>query len=174
MNAISFAVAEEVNVPGLVSSVVGIEPGGKWQCGEARWFITLGTNGCDRRVTVLLPAGALSLADAAKQFSAHEGVIHTNGAQQQGFYAREHVLVKVELSDTHLFAQLGVLLEPFSAKFVRCDNGLALIEATGDTEKVDALIARCTDYGAVVGIARNILSIPYPGDDSASEMPLQE
>jgi acetolactate synthase-1/3 small subunit len=134
-------------------NIDSITVGGTEEPGLSRMIIT--TGGDDHKIDQLM-----------KQLSKLIDVISVTNLSANPFVSRELALIKVNATPSQL-AELNGIVEPFRASIVDVGPTSLIIQATGDTEKIDALLVLLQSYGIIeltrtgsVAMARSIVPTP--------------
>lgn len=114
-------------------NIDSITVGGTEEPGLSRMIIT--TGGDDQKIDQLM-----------KQLSKLIDVISVTHLSKNPFVSRELALIKVHASPGQL-AELNGIVEPFRASIVDVGPTSLIIQVTGDTEKIDALLILLQSYG---------------------------
>ncbi len=136
--------------PGVLARIAGLF--------SRRWFnissITVGSSeepGLSRMTIVSHGDDAMATQMVAQLLKLVD-VLEVYDISSEKVVRRELALIKVKSSkDTRL--ELAHILEPFRVSTVDVGHSSLMVEITGDTEKVDALIALLQPFG-IVEIAR--------------------
>ncbi len=131
-------------------NIDSITVGTSEEAGLSRMIVT--TSGDDARITQLM-----------KQLSKLIDVISVTNLSSDPMVSREIALIKVNADPTKL-VELNGIVEPFRASIIDIGPASLIIQATGDVEKIDALITLLTPYGVVeltrtgvVAMARSVV-----------------
>ncbi|MBG9944092.1 acetolactate synthase small subunit [Brevibacillus formosus] len=131
-------------------NIDSITVGGTEEQGLSRMIIT--TGGDDRQINQLM-----------KQLHKLIDVISVTNLSENPFVSRELALIKVTASPSQL-AELNGIVEPFRAAIVDVGPSSLIVQVTGDTEKIDALLVLLQSYGVIeltrtgsVAMARSIV-----------------
>lgn len=114
-------------------NIDSITVGPSEQAGLSRMIIT--TVGDEQRIDQLV-----------KQLNKLIDVISVTVLSKNPMVSRELVLIKVEASPSQR-TELNGIVEPFRASIVDIGPSSLIIQATGDSEKIDALITLLEPYG---------------------------
>lgn len=114
-------------------NIDSITVGSSEQAGLSRMIIT--TVGDEQRIDQLV-----------KQLNKLIDVISVTVLSKNPMVSRELVLIKVEASPSQR-TELNGIVEPFRASIVDIGPSSLIIQATGDSEKIDALITLLEPYG---------------------------
>ena len=124
--------------------------GGTEEQGLSRMIITTGAD--DRQIQQLM-----------KQLQKLIDVISVTNLSENPYVSRELALIKVSASPSQL-AELNGIVEPFRAAIVDVGPTSLIVQVTGDTEKIDALLVLLQSYGVLeltrtgsVAMARSIV-----------------
>ena len=138
-------------------NIDSITVGGSEEAGLSRMVIS--TGGDDQQINQLM-----------KQLYKLIDVISVTNLSANPFVSRELALIKVSASPSQL-AELNGIVEPFRAAIVDVGPESLIIQVTGDTEKIDALLILLQSYGVLeltrtgsVAMARSIV----PADAAAT------
>ncbi|QRG69238.1 acetolactate synthase small subunit [Brevibacillus choshinensis] len=131
-------------------NIDSITVGGTEEAGLSRMIIT--TGGDDRQIDQLM-----------KQLNKLIDVISVTNLSANSYVSRELALIKVSASPSQL-AELNGIVEPFRAAIVDVGPTSLIVQVTGDTEKIDALLVLLQNYGVLeltrtgsVAMARSIV-----------------
>ena len=131
-------------------NIDSITVGGTEEQGLSRMVIT--TGGDEHQINQLM-----------KQLHKLIDVISVTNLSANPFVSRELALIKVSASPNQL-AELNAIVEPFRASIVDVGPESLIIQVTGDTEKIDALLILLQNYGVLeltrtgsVAMARSIV-----------------
>lgn len=131
-------------------NIDSITVGGTEEQGLSRMIIT--TGGDDRQIHQLM-----------KQLHKLIDVISVTNLSENPYVSRELALIKVSASPSQL-AELNGIVEPFRAAIVDVGPTSLIVQVTGDTEKIDALLVLLHSYGVLeltrtgaVAMARSIV-----------------
>jgi acetolactate synthase-1/3 small subunit len=134
-------------------NIDSITVGGTEEPGLSRMIIT--TGGDDQKIDQLM-----------KQLSKLIDVISVTNLSANPYVSRELALIKVNASPSQL-AELNAIVEPFRAAIVDVGPNSLIVQVTGDTEKIDALLVLLQSYGIIeltrtgsVAMARSIVPAP--------------
>ncbi|HZG82005.1 acetolactate synthase small subunit [Brevibacillus panacihumi] len=138
-------------------NIDSITVGGSEEAGLSRMVIS--TGGDDQQINQLM-----------KQLYKLIDVISVTNLSANPFVSRELALIKVSATPSQL-AELNGIVEPFRAAIVDVGPESLIIQVTGDTEKIDALLILLQSYGVLeltrtgsVAMARSIV----PADAAAT------
>jgi len=138
-------------------NIDSITVGGSEEAGLSRMVIS--TGGDDQQINQLM-----------KQLYKLIDVISVTNLSANPFVSRELALIKVSASPSQL-AELNGIVEPFRAAIVDVGPESLIVQVTGDTEKIDALLILLQSYGVLeltrtgaVAMARSIV----PADAAAT------
>lgn len=138
-------------------NIDSITVGGSEEADLSRMVIS--TGGDDQQINQLM-----------KQLYKLIDVISVTNLSANPFVSRELALIKVSASPSQL-AELNGIVEPFRAAIVDVGPESLIIQVTGDTEKIDALLILLQSYGVLeltrtgsVAMARSIV----PADAAAT------
>ncbi|MBX6394395.1 MAG: acetolactate synthase small subunit [Alicyclobacillaceae bacterium] len=98
------------------------------------------------RMTIVTSGDERTLEQIIKQLHKLVDVIKVNDLTEEPMVARELVLVKVTANATTR-PEITHLIEPFRAAIVDVGRNSLVIQATGDMDKIDALIELLRPYG---------------------------
>ncbi|MGE5703370.1 MAG: acetolactate synthase small subunit [Clostridia bacterium] len=119
----------------------------------SRMIIT--TNGNDQEINQLM-----------KQLIKLIDVISVTNLSQNPMVSRELALIKVNAVPNQL-VELNGIVEPFRASIVDIGPASLIVQVTGDSEKIDALVTLLTPYGITeltrtgsLAMARSIVAEP--------------
>ena len=136
--------------PGVLARIAGLF--------SRRWFnissITVGsceTEGLSR-MTIVSHGDDAMARQMVSQVMKLVDVIEVSDISMQKAVRRELALIKVK-STKETRMDIAHILEPFRVATVDVGHDSLMVEITGDTEKIDALIALLTPYG-IIEIAR--------------------
>lgn len=131
-------------------NIDSITVGGTEEQGLSRMIITTGAD--DRQIQQLM-----------KQLQKLIDVISVTNLSENPYVSRELALIKVSASPSQL-AELNGIVEPFRAAIVDVGPTSLIVQVTGDTEKIDALLVLLQSYGVLeltrtgsVAMARSIV-----------------
>lgn len=131
-------------------NIDSITVGGTEEQGLSRMIITTGAD--DRQIQQLM-----------KQLQKLIDVISVTNLSENPYVSRELALIKVNASPSQL-AELNGIVEPFRAAIVDVAPTSLIVQVTGDTEKIDALLVLLQSYGVLeltrtgsVAMARSIV-----------------
>lgn len=117
------------------------------------------------RMIILTQGDEQTLEQIMKQFNKLVDVYKVNLLSNGPMVARELALIKVEATPANR-AEIHVLIEPFRASIVDVAPNTLVVQCTGDTPKIDALIELLTPYGirelartGVTAISRGIATV---------------
>ncbi len=136
--------------PGVLARIAGLF--------SRRWFniasITVGA--CEKpglsRMTIVSRGDDAMATQMVAQLLKLVDVIEVSDISTQKVVRRELALIKVQTTkETRM--EIAHILEPFRVSTVDVGHSSLMVEITGDTEKVDALIALLQPFG-VLEIAR--------------------
>ncbi|EST55162.1 acetolactate synthase [Brevibacillus panacihumi W25] len=116
-------------------NIDSITVGGSEEAGLSRMVIS--TGGDDQQINQLM-----------KQLYKLIDVISVTNLSANPFVSRELALIKVSASPSQL-AELNGIVEPFRAAIVDVGPESLIIQVTGDTEKIDALLILLQSYGVL-------------------------
>lgn len=116
-------------------NIDSITVGGSEEAGLSRMVIS--TGGDDQQINQLM-----------KQLYKLIDVISVTNLSANAFVSRELALIKVSASPSQL-AELNGIVEPFRAAIVDVGPESLIIQVTGDTEKIDALLILLQSYGVL-------------------------
>lgn len=116
-------------------NIDSITVGGSEEVGLSRMIIT--TNGDDQQINQLM-----------KQLSKLIDVISVTNLSQNSFVSRELALIKVNARPNQM-VELNSIIEPFRASIVDIGPSSLIIQVTGDSEKIDALLVMLQAYGII-------------------------
>jgi acetolactate synthase I/III small subunit len=111
--------------------------------------ITVGlteTKGISRMTLVVNVAEERTIEQMIKQLYKQIDVIKVTDITNQPSVARELVMIKV-LSSPHNRSEITNLIQPFRAHIIDVGRESITVEATGDAEKIEALIELLRPYG---------------------------
>jgi acetolactate synthase I/III small subunit len=121
--------------------------------GLSRMIIT--TGGDEQKIDQLM-----------KQLSKLIDVISVTNLSENPFVSRELALIKVSATPSQL-AELNGIVEPFRAAIVDVGPTSLIVQVTGDTEKIDALLVLLQSYGVLeltrtgsIAMARSVVPAP--------------
>ncbi|CAM3377900.1 MULTISPECIES: acetolactate synthase small subunit [Brevibacillus] len=131
-------------------NIDSITVGGSEEAGLSRMVIS--TGGDDQQINQLM-----------KQLYKLIDVISVTNLSANPFVSRELALIKVSATPSQL-AELNGIVEPFRAAIVDVGPESLIVQVTGDTEKIDALLILLQSYGVLeltrtgsVAMARSIV-----------------
>ncbi|MFP3389393.1 acetolactate synthase small subunit [Brevibacillus sp. SIMBA_040] len=131
-------------------NIDSITVGGTEEQGLSRMIISTGAD--DRQIHQLM-----------KQLYKLIDVISVVNLSENPYVSRELALIKVSASPSQL-AELNGIVEPFRAAIVDVGPSSLIVQVTGDTEKIDALLVLLQSYGVLeltrtgsVAMARSIV-----------------
>ncbi|MFY0543679.1 acetolactate synthase small subunit [Brevibacillus sp. H7] len=134
-------------------NIDSITVGGSEEPGLSRMIIT--TGGDDHQIHQLM-----------KQLNKLIDVISVTHLSKNPFVSRELALIKVNAAPSQL-AELNAIVEPFRAAIVDVGPSSLIIQVTGDTEKIDALLILLQSYGIIeltrtgsIAMARSVVPAP--------------
>ncbi|CAJ1003589.1 MULTISPECIES: acetolactate synthase small subunit [Bacillales] len=116
-------------------NIDSITVGASEEPGLSRMIIT--TGGDEQKIEQLM-----------KQLSKLIDVISVTNLSENPFVSRELALIKVSATPSQL-AELNGIVEPFRATIVDVGPTSLIVQVTGDTEKIDALLVLLQNYGVV-------------------------
>ena len=99
------------------------------------------------RMTIVVDGPASVLEQISKQLYKLIDVIKVMDHTQDEIIARELALIKVHAADATKRAELMQIVDIFRAKIVDLGDKLLIIEATGGSDKIDALERLLDGYG---------------------------
>lgn len=114
-------------------NIDSITVGGTEEAGLSRMIIT--TSGDDHQIHQLM-----------KQLQKLIDVISVTNLSKNPYVSRELALIKVKATPNQL-VELNSIVEPFRATIVDVGPSSLIIQVTGDTEKIDALLVLLGSYG---------------------------
>jgi len=136
-------------------NIDSITVGGSEEPGLSRMIIT--TGGDDHKINQLM-----------KQLSKLIDVISVTHLSKNPFVSRELALIKVHAAPSQL-AELNGIVEPFRAAIVDIGPTSLIIQVTGDSEKIDALLILLQSYGILeltrtgsMAMARSVVPAAAP------------
>ncbi|GED69495.1 acetolactate synthase small subunit [Brevibacillus reuszeri] len=131
-------------------NIDSITVGGSEEKGLSRMIIS--TGGDDQQIHQLM-----------KQLHKLIDVISVTNLSENPYVSRELAVIKVSASPSQL-AELNGIVEPFRAAIVDVGPTSLIVQVTGDTEKIDALLVLLQNYGVLeltrtgsVAMARSIV-----------------
>lgn len=134
-------------------NIDSITVGGSEEPGLSRMIIT--TGGDEQKIDQLM-----------KQLYKLIDVITVTNLSENAFVSRELALIKVSASPSQL-AELNAIVEPFRATIVDVGPNSLIVQVTGDTEKIDALLVLLEAYGIIevtrtgsMAMARSVVPVP--------------
>ncbi|MEJ8547752.1 acetolactate synthase small subunit [Brevibacillus borstelensis] len=134
-------------------NIDSITVGGSEEAGLSRMIIT--TGGDEQKIDQLM-----------KQLYKLIDVIHVTNLSENSFVSRELALIKVSANPSQL-AELNGIVEPFRAAIVDVGPNSLIVQVTGDTEKIDALLVLLQTYGIIeltrtgsMAMARSVVPAP--------------
>lgn len=137
-------------------NIDSITVGGSEEQGLSRMIIS--TGGDDQQIDQLMKQ-LLKLID----------VINVTNLSANPYVSRELALIKVSAAPSQL-AELNGIVEPFRAAIVDVGPSSLIVQVTGDTEKIDALLVLLQAYGVIeltrtgsVAMARSIVPTAVVG-----------
>ncbi|MDI3257523.1 MAG: acetolactate synthase small subunit [Kyrpidia sp.] len=98
------------------------------------------------RMTIVTSGDERTLEQVMKQLHKLVDVIKVNDLTEEPMVARELVLIKVTATATTR-PEITHLIEPFRAAIVDVGRNSLVVQATGDMDKIDALIELLRPYG---------------------------
>ncbi|CAB3394582.1 acetolactate synthase small subunit [Kyrpidia spormannii] len=98
------------------------------------------------RMTLVTSGDERTLEQIMKQLHKLVDVIKVNDLTEEPMVARELVLIKVAATATTR-PEITHLIEPFRAAIVDVGRNSLVVQATGDMDKIDALIELLRPYG---------------------------
>ncbi|MBI5416766.1 acetolactate synthase small subunit [Candidatus Poribacteria bacterium] len=98
------------------------------------------------RMTILTSGDDRIIEQVLKQLNKQIDVIQAQDLTGEQFVQRELLLIKVNADSTRR-SEIIEISDLFRAKIIDVSNQFLIIEATGDTEKVDAMIKLLTPFG---------------------------
>lgn len=98
------------------------------------------------RMVIVTQGDERTLEQVMKQFNKLVDVYKVNLLSHGPMVSRELALIKVDANPSNR-AEINVLIEPFRASIVDVGPTSLVIQCTGDTAKIDALIELLTPYG---------------------------
>lgn len=98
------------------------------------------------RMIIVTTGDQRTMEQVKKQLHKLIDVIKVQDLSEKPMVARELMLVKVGVSSSELTEVSGIL-EPFRASIVDVSPNTLIVQATGDREKLDALIELLQPYG---------------------------
>ncbi|ADG05686.1 acetolactate synthase small subunit [Kyrpidia tusciae] len=98
------------------------------------------------RMTLVTSGDERTLEQIMKQLHKLVDVIKVNDLTEEAMVARELVLIKVAATATTR-PEITHLIEPFRAAIVDVGRNSLVVQATGDMDKIDALIELLRPYG---------------------------
>lgn len=117
------------------------------------------------RMIIVTQGDEQTLEQIMKQFNKLVDVYKVSLLSNSPMVARELALIKVEAS-TASRAEINVLITPFRATIVDVGTNTLVIQCTGDTNKIDALIELLHPFGireiartGVTAISRGIVTV---------------
>lgn len=116
-------------------NIDSITVGGSEEAGLSRMIIT--TSGDDHQINQLM-----------KQLEKLIDVISVTNLSKNPFVSRELALIKVNAKPSQM-VELNSIIEPFRATIVDIGPASLIIQVTGDTEKIDALLVLLQQYGII-------------------------
>lgn len=99
------------------------------------------------RMTITVSGPATTLEQISKQLYKLIDVIKVMDHTQDDIVTRELALIKVSVADASKRAELMQVVDIFRAKIVDLGDKTIIIEATGNTDKIDALEKLLNNYG---------------------------
>ncbi len=134
-------------------NIDNITVGGTEEAGLSRMIIT--TGGDDHQINQLMKQ-LLKLID----------VIDVTNLSENPMVSRELALIKVHAAPNQL-VELNGIVEPFRATIVDIGPASLIVQVTGDSEKIDALVTLLAPYGideltrtGSLAMARSIVATP--------------
>jgi len=134
-------------------NIDSITVGSSEEAGLSRMIIT--TSGDDHQINQLM-----------KQLRKLIDIISVTNLSKDPFVSRELALIKVNATPSQL-VELKSIVEPFRATIVDVGPASLIIQVTGDTEKIDALLVLLQTYGILeltrtgsMAMARSAVSAP--------------
>jgi acetolactate synthase-1/3 small subunit len=134
-------------------NIDSITVGASEEPGLSRMIIT--TGGDEQKIDQLM-----------KQLSKLIDVISVTNLSENPFVSRELALIKVSATPSQL-AELNGIVEPFRAAIVDVGPTSLIVQVTGDTEKIDALLVLLQSYGVLeltrtgsLAMARSVVPAP--------------
>ncbi|WP_035300506.1 acetolactate synthase small subunit [Brevibacillus thermoruber] len=134
-------------------NIDSITVGASEEPGLSRMIIT--TGGDEQKIDQLM-----------KQLSKLIDVISVTNLSENPFVSRELALIKVSATPSQL-AELNGIVEPFRAAIVDVGPTSLIVQVTGDTEKIDALLVLLQSYGVLeltrtgsLAMARSVVPSP--------------
>lgn len=98
------------------------------------------------RMIIVTQGSEQTLEQVMKQFNKLVDVYKVNLLSNARMVSRELALIKVEANSTNR-AEINVLITPFRASVVDVGPNTLVIQCTGDTDKIDALIELLNPFG---------------------------
>jgi acetolactate synthase-1/3 small subunit len=117
------------------------------------------TEGLSRMTIVLATGDERVVEQVIKQLSKQIDVLKVQDITDQPIVARELVLIRVH-SPVATRAEVASLIEPFRASIIDVGRDSVTIEATGKSEKIEALIALLRPYGIKELTRTGLTSMP--------------
>ncbi|NGQ94467.1 acetolactate synthase small subunit [Brevibacillus sp. SYP-B805] len=114
-------------------NIDSITVGSSEEAGLSRMIIT--TSGDDQKIDQLM-----------KQLNKLIDVISVTNLSKNPYVSRELALIKVNATPSQL-VELNSIVEPFRATIVDVGPASLIIQVTGDSEKIDALLVLLQSYG---------------------------
>lgn len=114
-------------------NIDSITVGSSEEAGLSRMIIT--TSGDDHQIDQLM-----------KQLNKLIDIISVTNLSKNSFVSRELALIKVSATPNQL-VELNSIVEPFRANIVDVGPASLIIQVTGDSEKIDALLVLLQTYG---------------------------
>jgi acetolactate synthase-1/3 small subunit len=116
-------------------NIDSITVGASEEPGLSRMIIT--TSGDDQQINQLM-----------KQLEKLIDVISVTNLSKNPFVSRELALIKVNARPSQM-VELNSIIEPFRASIVDIGPASLIIQVTGDSEKIDALLVLLQEYGII-------------------------
>jgi acetolactate synthase-1/3 small subunit len=98
------------------------------------------------RMIIVTSGDDKTLEQVSKQLYKLIDVIKVVNLSTNPMVARELVLIKVNAEPVHR-QEISFIVEPFRASIIDIGPNTMIIQATGDTEKIDALVELMRPYG---------------------------
>lgn len=118
------------------------------------------------RMIIVTHGDNRTMEQVKKQLHKLIDVIKVQNLSESAMVARELILIKVEVSPAAR-AEMSGILEPFRAAVVDVSPNTMIVQATGDREKLDALVELLHPYGikeisrtGVTALTRGMAKVP--------------
>lgn len=118
------------------------------------------------RMVIMTSEDSQTMEQVKKQLHKLIDVIKVQELSEHAMVARELMLVKVEVSPSAR-SEVNGILEPFRASIVDVSPNALIVQATGDREKLDALVELLHPYGikeisrtGLTAMTRGMVKVP--------------